>query len=305
VLLIWILVHNRAGSRFAKLAAFLAGSAIAFQPMLWLFVKGPRQTIFNVIQYHLLYRQVGWPGAIRHDLELMASWIDSTQALLLGLLAAGGLLFIVFRSEWDRARRAEFYLCGWLALAMWAHISTLVHPNFPQYFILLVPFLGILASVGLYAIGSRVYQPDRPFWPVLIYGVLLSLGLAKSLYEDRDDEVTWHDFEKIAAKVDQVTPPNAPLLADEHVYFLTRRPPPSGMELRDSHKLELPAALADSMHILSATELDRQIKAGVFSTVETCTFPDEKIAALGLARLYSQKVEIEDCTIFWDWRSHP
>jgi hypothetical protein len=301
VLLLWILIHNRAGHRAAKLAAFLAGSVIAFQPLLWLFVKGPRQVIFNIIQYHLLYRKVGWPGAIRHDLELMAAWIDSPQALILGLLAAAGLLFIAFRSQWDHALRAEFYLCAWLPLALWAHIST-IHPNFPQYFILLVPFLSILAAVGLYWIGSQLYYPDRPFSPVVIYGVLLSLGLAKSLYDDRD-EVTWQDFQEIATKVDQVTPPNARLLADEHVYFLTRRPPPSGMELRDSHKLELPAAVADAMHIVSATELDRQIKAGVFSTVETCTFPEEKIAALGLARLYSQKAEIEECMVFWDWRS--
>jgi hypothetical protein len=303
VLLLWILIHNRAGARTAKLAAFLAGSAIAFQPLLWLFLKSPRQVLFSVIQYHLLYRQVGWPGAIRHDLEVMVSWIDSSQALILGLLAAAGLLFVVFRSQWDRARRAEFYLCGWLAVALWAQISS-AHPNFPQYFILLVPFLGILASVGLYAIGSQMYDPDRPFWPVVVYGVLLSLGLAKSLYEERDD-FTWRDFEAIAGKVDQVTPPNAPLLADEHVYFLTRRPPLSGMELRDSHKLELPAALANSMHIVSAAELDRRIQAGVFSTVETCSFTDEKIEALGLARLYSQKAQIEDCTVFWDRQSQP
>jgi hypothetical protein len=313
VLLLWILIHNRAGSRVAKLAAFLAGAAIAFQPLLWLFWKGPRQVIFNVIQYHLLYRRIGWPGAIRHDLELMAAWIDSSQALILGLLAAAGLLFIVFRSHWDRGRRAEFYLCGWLALALWAHISTL-HPNFPQYYILLVPFLSILASVGLFSIGSQLYHPDRPFLPVVVYGVLLSLGLAKGLYEERED-FTWQDFQDIAAKVDQVTPPNAPLLADEHTYFLTRRPPPPGMELRDSHKLELPAALTDAMHIVSESELDRRIKgsgptwdhypfkAELFSTVAACWFSDEKIESLGLARLYAQKTEIADCWIFWDRRS--
>jgi hypothetical protein len=139
---------------------------------------------------------------------------------------------------------------------------------------------------------------------VITYGVLLSLGLAKGLYEERED-FTWQDFEEIAQKVDQVTPPDALLLADEHVYFLTRRPPPSGMELRDSHKLEIPAALADSMHIVPQSELDRRIKAGVFTTVEACSFSDEKIEALGLARLYSQKAEIADCSIFWDRRSRP
>jgi hypothetical protein len=303
VLLVWILVHNRAGVKTAKAAAFLAGSAIALQPLLVLFAKAPRQVLFSVIQYNLLYRQVGWPGAIRHDLEVMASWIDSSQALMLGLLAAAGLLFIVFRSQWDRPRRAEFYLCGWLALALWAQISC-AHPNFPQYFILLVPFLSVLAAVGLYSIGSQMYDPDRPFWPVLIYSVLLFLGLAKSLYEERDD-VNWQDFEEISRKVDQVTPPHALLLADEHVYFLTRRLPPSGMELRDAHKLELPDDLADSMHIVTGSELDRRIQARIFSTVETCTFTDEKIEALGLVRLYSQKAEIENCAVFWDRRSQP
>ena len=307
VLLLWILIHNRAGVRMAKLVAFLAGSAIAFQPLLWLFVQAPRRVFFCVIQYEFQYRQVGWRTGdlVRHDLEVMVSWIDSFQALSLGLLAATGVLFIVFRSQWDRPRRAEFYLCGWLALALLAQILG-AHPNFPQYFIILVPFLSILASVGLYSIGSRMYFPDRPFWPVLVYTVLLSLGLAKSLYEERDD-FSWQDFEGIARKVDQVTPPNALLLADEHVYFLTRRPPPSGMEVWDSHKLELPAALAESMHIVTATELDRRIKGGVFSTVQSCRLTEKKISALGLAQLYSQKspTNVEGCVVFWDRRSRP
>jgi hypothetical protein len=301
VLLVWILIQNRAGARMAKLAAFLAGSAIGFLPLLWLFVKSPQQVLFSVILYNLRYRQVAWSSAIRHDLELMASWIDSSQALLLGLLAIAGLLFIAYRSLWDHARKAEFYLCGWLALALWAQISS-AHPHFPQYFILVVPFLGILASVGLYSVASRMYSPDRPFLPILVYGVLLSLGLAKSLYEERDD-FTWADIEEIARKVDQVTPPNAVLYADESVYFVTRRRPPSGMELRDSHKLELPAPLAEQMHIVNGSELDHRIKAGLFSTIETCTFPEEKIEALGLSKLYSQKAEFDDCSVFWD-KSH-
>jgi hypothetical protein len=259
--------------------------------------------LFSVVFYNLHYRQVAWPGAVRHDLEVLASALDSSQALLLGLLAIAGLLFIAFRSGWDRSRKAEFYLCGWLAVALAAQISS-AHPNFPQYFILTTPFLAILASVGLYSIASRMYHPDRPLAPVLIYALLLTLGLAKSLYEERDD-FNWHDFEEPARIVDRVTPPNAPLHADEHIYFMTRRIPPSGMELRDSHKLEIPAELAATMHILTGPELERQIKAGVFSTVQTCSYSDEKIAALGLAQIYAQKAETGDCSVFWDRRSQP
>jgi hypothetical protein len=227
----------------------------------------------------------------------MASWIDCSQALLLGLLGAGGLLFIAFRSEWDRRRRGEFYLCAWLASALGAHIS-IAHPTFQRYYLLLVPFLGILASVGLYWIASLLYAPDRPFRPVLALTVLLALGLAKWLYEERDD-FSWRDVEALASKVDQVTPPQGLLLADEYVYFVTRRPPPSGMELEDSHKLEFSAAMAERLHIVPGTELTRRIKAGVFHTVQTCE-DEETIEELGLERLYAQKAALGDCTVFWD-----
>ena len=297
VLAVWILIYTRTGNRWTKFAAFVAGAAVPLLPLLWLFAMGPRQVIFGVIQYNLLYRQVHWEGAIRHDLEVMAAWLDSSQALLLGLLAAAGLLFIRFRSDWTRERRAEFYLCGWLALAV-AAIICRAHPTFERYFLLTVPFLGILAAVGLYAIGSRMVAPDRPFWPVFTLAVLVSMGLGKALYDGRDD-FSWHDVEEVASKVDEVTPPNARLLADENVYFVTRRPPPSGMELADSHRLEFPPDFARTMHIVSRADLDRRIKAGEFSTVEMCE-GDEKYEALGLPRLYAQHFETDNCAVFWD-----
>jgi hypothetical protein len=92
------------------------------------------------------------------------------------------------------------------------------------------------------------------------------------------------------------------LLADEHVYFLTRRPPPSGMEVADSHKLEFPPATAALFHLLPQSELDRRIKAGTYDTVETCEEDDEDVQAVGLPRLYSQQMKIEGsaCAVFWD-----
>jgi hypothetical protein len=190
-------------------------------------------------------------------------------------------------------------LCGWLALALGAHICS-AHPTFPQYFLLLTPFLSLLAAVGLYSIGSRMYAPDRPFWPVFVYGFLLCFALAKSVSEEIND-FSWVDFEEIARQVDRVTPPRGSLLADEHVYFLTRRTPPPGMELGDSHKLELPVALADLVHIVNGSELDRRVRAGVYDTVETCD-DEARMQARGLPQLYSNSVEISSCTVFWGLR---
>ena len=112
ILILWILLCNRAGSRLKKFVAFLAGGIVAFLPILRLFAEGPRQSLFSMIQYHLYYRQVDWPGAIRHDLETMAGLINFPQGLLLCLLGLAGLLFVYYRSGWDRARKQEFYLCA-------------------------------------------------------------------------------------------------------------------------------------------------------------------------------------------------
>ncbi len=297
VLILWMLVYGGLGKRVARFVSFLLGYATAFVPLLWLFLLSPRQVFFDVVQYYALYRRVGWPGAIRHDLELMVSWIDSAQGLVLILLAAAGLLFIVYRSGWNRRIRAEFYLCGWLILGLCAYLCN-IHPTFPQYFVLTAPFLGVLAAVGLYSVASRLYSADRTFLPVFVLSLLLASGLAKALYEERDD-FDWRDMERLAAQVEEVTPPGAPLLADESIYFLARRPPPSGMELRDSHKLELPADLAKYVHIVPGSEFLRRIKAGIYSTVETCD-GEEKIKERGLPELYAKRADIEDCSVFWD-----
>jgi hypothetical protein len=299
ILLVWMWIYNRIGSRFTKSAAFLLGAVIPFLPVLKLFAEAPRVVFFNIIEYQLLYRRVHWQGATPHDIDVLTSWINSAQALLLGALAIVGLLFIRSVRDWESRPKPEFYLAGWLAFALTAYLA-LTHPTFERYFLLAVPFFAILASVGVYAIASRLGNPERPFWPAALVIILFCLGLSKTLYDDRHS-YKWRDYEKIAAKVDQVTPRTGSLWADEVIYFLTRRPPPSGMEFSYSHKLELPPRLAASLHIMSQRELDRSIKTGAFSTIATCA-DDETIEQLGLERLYLHKAEVSDCSVFWGVR---
>jgi len=218
-------------------------------------------------------------------------------ALLLGLLAITGLIYIRFQSNWPPARRAEFYLCGWLALALGVHIST-AHPTFQRYYLLTVPFGAILAAVGLYRITSTVFHSERPAVAVLLLAVLLAFGLGKSLYEEWDDW-RWVQMEEIARQVDQVTPANGVLLADEHIYFLTGRRPPSGMELVDSHKLEFDANRAAFLHVISFAEVKRRVRAGVFDTVQVCE-DGMNVGDLDMTKLYLHQAEVEDCTMFWE-----
>ena len=297
VLLIWMLIESRKGNRCIKTAAFIAGAIIPLLPILWLFAQGPRQVFFNIVQYHALYRTVEWSGATRHNLEVMTDWIDSSQVLLLLSLTAAGLLFLRKNKSWDPRRRSELYLCVWLVAAVSLYVST-AHPTFARYYLSAVPFLAILAVVGLYDVGSRLGSPERPFIPALTVCVLLSLTLGKWIYQDRNS-MHWKNLEAMAKKVDQVTPPQGLIWADEHIFFLTRRKPPLGMESADSHKLQLTPALAAMLHVVPRPELDRQVKAGVFNTIETCA-DDDTIKELGLAKTYAMKQDFDDCTVYWD-----
>jgi hypothetical protein len=298
VLALWMVFQNRLGNRWAKLAAFLASAAVPFVPVIYLFLKGPRQTLFNIIQYNLIFRQVEWPGAIPHDVGVILSWLNSAQALLIGLLAVAGLLFIRFQSDWTKAQRAEVYLCGWLALALGMHLSS-AHPTFPRYYLFAVPFLAILAAAGLYSVTTRLYAPNRPFWPVFALTAIFSLELAKALH-DKHDNVNWRDLEKVAAKVDQVTPFSEVVLSDEPIYFLTRRPPPSGMELADSHKLDLPPERAIPLHLVSELEELKELKAGRFATGVDCG-KGHKLGEDDFEKVYRHKAEFDTCTVYWDF----
>jgi 4-amino-4-deoxy-L-arabinose transferase-like glycosyltransferase len=296
VLLIWMLFSNRAGNRWAKLGAFAVGGAVACVPLAWLFAQGPQQTIFNVLHYNLLYRQRQWEGALAHNFGEWFAWVSSPQALMLGGLALAGVLFIRKRSGWERALRREFYLSAWLAVALIVHISTAT-PTFRRYYLLAVPFLAILACAGLYDVGSRLGSPDRPWWPVLIVSLLTGACLTKAMIEGHED-FSWYDVEQIAAKVKPVTPPQAVLFADEPTYFVTRHVPPSGLELEDSHKLDFPPAVARQLHVIPQKELDLEIKAGAFDTLEISD-DDERIEKLGLRKMYAHSAKVEDYDVFW------
>ncbi|HLH44053.1 MAG TPA: hypothetical protein VKV74_13785 [Bryobacteraceae bacterium] len=297
VLLAWTIYCSPPGKRLFRGAAFVAGAGIALAPLFVLLAQSPTRVIFDVFRYHMFYRRSDWPGATRHDLEMFAAWIDSPQALTLGILAAAGLWFIARRSGWEPGRRRELYLCGWLSLALALYVST-AHPTFTQYYLFTTPFLSILSAVGLFAASAQL-GIKRPLWPTLSVCLLVSLGLVKELYDRRDDR-SWQDMEAIARKVSEVTPPGAPLSADEHIYFLTRRTPPSGNEYISSHKVRLPAAFSEFVHIVPQPEIDRRIAEGDYATLQTCE-DDDWIQDRKLAQLYRQRAHIAECDVFWDW----
>ena len=296
VLLFWMLYYNREGRRWKTFAAFGLGVSLPFAPVFWLLARAPRQTWFNLFQYHAYFRRLYWPNPTRHDLEILTGWIDNGQALMLGLLALGGLVYVVRQSGWPHGLKREFYLCAWLAAALSAEVGR-AHPTFARYFLLTVPFAAILAVAGLFAV-SRAFETGRPLVPVLVVAMLFALGLGRRLYDGRDGD-TWSKYERAAVKVNQVTAPNGELFAVEPVYFAMRRTPPPGYELTSyTHLVKLPPADAALLHILSEDEVKRQFQSGMFATAYTCD--DDEIKDYGLKTLYKQSAEMDDCTVFWD-----
>lgn len=293
-MLVWLWLYNAAGNRWAKAAAFLGGAVLPAISALHLLVEGPRQVWFDLVQYHALYRRADWPGATPHDIDVLSSWMQDTQVFLLVVLAAAGWMSIR-KSAWA-GMRAESRLCFWLALSMGAQNVT-AHPTFPQYFIFLVPFLVAPACEGFRVGVLRLGFGGRPQRAVLALGCFMLLTLGRGIYAERENE-SWYGLMPAARKINQVAPRDVPVLAQEPIYILTGRQPPYGMEFAFAHKLDLGPKQNALLHILPQAELDRQMKAGRFAAAAVCDDDDQE-SSIEQSRVYSQKFESGNCTVFW------
>jgi len=150
----------------------------------------------------------------------------------------------------------------------------------------------------LYAIASRVWEADQTRWAVAAVSAILLLGLGKALYDRDQVSDHWNSYERLAKKIDEVTPRDALLFADEPIYFLTQRVPPPGLELSNSHKVDLGPQENALLHILKEAEVKREVQAGMFATAYSCD--EDDIKDYGLVSLYRQRVDMEDCSIFWE-----
>jgi hypothetical protein len=298
VLFGYLLWCDQTGGRVRKSVAFIVAGSVPFLPVAWLALEDFRKVFFNLVEYHLFYRKLAWSEALSHDAEIISSWFDSGHALLLGALALCGFLFARSK-DCPPSRRREYYLCAWLVggQALWL---CNIHPTFNQYFVFVVPFLAILAPAGLRALVLRFDSSGRPLWPVLLVGAFMAFGIGKSLFERRDN-LFWGDVEAVAAKVNEVTPPTAPVFADEFVYFASKRLPPRGFEHADAHKLSLPSWFAGRLGVVGTQEVEKLLRAGHFATVETCE--SDFAEGAGLKSLYRQSAEFKECTVYWDFDS--
>jgi len=105
-------------------------------------------------------------------------------------------------------------------------------PTFAFYFVLLTPFISILAAVGFYELATRFNRSQITGWLTLALIVLYAEGLAGRAYKSRL-EIFYGDYPtmaEVARETDQLTPRDGWIYAFEWVYFEMKRVPPPGLE---------------------------------------------------------------------------
>lgn len=228
VLIVWLVRHDLGSDRRRKCISFAVGAVLPFLPLIWLGLLAPRPIFFDLVEYHLFHRAGSEGNMIRWNLREIVDWFGSIQGLVLVSLALIGLSSSAGGHGADDRRR-EFHLCAWLTVALSLYL-VIPRPTFAFYFVLVTPFVSVLAASGLQTIltaGSK-----RIIWLVPALFVVYSVGLVSQGYKMRREifQADHKIMEGIARDVNQVTPINGWVFAFEPVYFEARRLPPPGME---------------------------------------------------------------------------
>ena len=283
VFLLWLAFYTRS---FRVVAAFAGAAFIPFLSVIIPAMDAQSVVFFQIFDYNARYRAVLWTGnaALANNFNVYKSFFQSPSALALASLS-----FIALPKL---RRQPDVLLCAAQTVVLALYIGS-PSPTFSRYFVFVVPFLVLMALAGL----QQVPQNRRRTGAAVLVAIVV-FSLARTLYRERDS-YGWQQMETIARKVNEVTAPGAPILADEQIYFLARRMPPSGMEHENSHKpLPLTREFRAALHIVSRTELDRATQAHQFATVATCA-DEDSIEKSGLPKIYRHSADVGECTVFW------
>jgi hypothetical protein len=296
ILFVWT-AWRSSGRYLTPCIWFLVGAGISILPIVWLALLAPHQTLFNIFEYHLFYRSPNKWFALQTNVSTLTQLLNSGQFMLQVAFAGMGLLFIFGRSEWEAERKSEFYLCGLLAAGLGLFLMTM-WVTFPQYFVLLIPFLSILASVGVIAVASWLRLPGGL---ALLVPAVLVLSVARLPWWLRVQHsfLTWPKLAEFASTVDHITPRDGLMWAEPMIYFAAQRTPPSGLENGDSLKLQFSPSESGTQHVISRANTYKWIAEGRFATVASCHATNGWIDQSGVLKVYRERTTINGCDIFW------
>ena len=283
VLLGWLLWHAPKQDRWRMFLWFMSGAAVATIPLAVLAIEAPQQMWFDTFLYHLLWRPEGWVASHGGLKTVWIEWLSSTQGMVLLLLALIGVAFALTAQAGKEPRfESELRLAALLAVIL-AGCFCLTRPTFAQYFLLVAPYMAILATAGMFAVATRVCPGIHSVWFVgVLVGVFLFAGARSVRRHLLHPGKTWAETEQIADLINEVTPPQSPVYSsDGAIYFAARRIPPSGLENNYAFKVELPAERSKLLRIISQREINEAVARGKFE------------AAVAWSRLEAEKLNLD------------
>ncbi len=270
VLFLWLVRNCEANRRKHAAIQFLAGMAVPCLLIVPLVVRAFPQFVFDLLILQLRHRTLDghWTthDAWRTHIHTVTDWFGTGQGLLLVLLPLVGLGYLAGHQPFDATKRSEFYLCGWLAGSLCAWVSV-PNPTFPWYYMPAVPWAGVLAVLGLFAIHAHVLRGRLLVALLLVTCVVFSYDTAKwfSMFLHDPSEHQWREVEAISQEI-RAAGCGSLYASDMRVYFASRCPPQPGMESYAASWLSsLSQAKADSLHIVRQDTINRKIQAGDFS----------------------------------------
>jgi hypothetical protein len=307
ILTAWSVFHVVRPDRLRAFLFLCCGAALASMPLGYLAILAPSQTWFGMIEFHLFHRADQWFQAPRpwtsitqHNLHEIMRWTTSIQGVLLVFLSLAGLPFLFDRNT----RIATRYLqLAALVVLGWCSFLSLPRPTFYIYYVLVAPYLCILASAGLWAMTTRMWSVS---WaPILLASTMLLYSLEVPMGMWSDYHLywpgLWADHEKIAQQINTVTSPDDPVYAtDESVYVAARRLPPRGLENSFGTALRLLPEEYVRSGLVPHDRIETQLLSGQFAAVVLFKPRNlTKIELLRRKRLYSQYTETDRYVMFW------
>lgn len=304
VLLAWLLWHAEPQRRWKTFFMFAAGALISALPLIWLFVQAPFQMAFDTVAYQLWWRPTGLIQPNQPFIRIAAGVLNSTQGLVLVLLSLVGVAYWLSTIRRESSRlNSELRLCMILAAILTAYVGLAPGPIFAQYFLNVIPFAAILATVGVLALGTRIAPGIHSVWLVgIIVGIFLLAGLRSTRDHIRRPEKTWTEAENVAAFINEVTPPDSPFYtSDGTIYFAARRIPPTGFENNYAFRLELPPAKQKLLRVVNHGQIYASVAEGKFGSA--IAWSAKEAESLNLDTYFTERREFPGHYVYWGWEA--
>jgi hypothetical protein len=271
VLAAWAIGRTPRARRVSVAAAFCLGLVAVVLPLTLPVWRSPVEARFDLVQFHLDWRHRGvWDelNLWRHNMNVAFRLFGSAPATLLLVLAAIGL--VARPAALGRPRLLGSTLPALALAAAATALGLLVRPTFPQYFLLALPFLSVLAAIGLHVLVARFDRRQRAILLVVVFAlyVATSARLVGSAIRARVvDASYWATLEEGAHVLRERGAGGRVYAAEPFVYLWAGLAPVRGLENFSAHQVRLEEGHPLAGRLVSEDELDRRFAGGYFDAV--------------------------------------